>query len=165
MAQTYGRNTPLPNFGSPIQALLDTIGMAPVVGGITIDWSLIAAVGVDTVTSTPEGLTVKAGQKFLRYGQVLARVTASGKWGPYDTAAGDGRAVVAAGNVCILNETLLENGLLGFTWKQTNHPLVFVGGRVAKARLLATAGVHSLANGPTYAELQAALPRLDLITF
>jgi hypothetical protein len=37
------------------------------------------------------------------------------------------------------------------------------GGAVFKARLKATAGTHSLANGPTYTELLAALPRLQLV--
>jgi hypothetical protein len=115
MGQPFGRNTPLPNTGVPIFALADTITYVPVAGGITIDWATVAAVGTDTVTSTPEGITVKAGQKFLRYGQVLTKITASGKWGPYDPGAADGRQTLARGNVCVLNETLLENGILGFT--------------------------------------------------
>jgi hypothetical protein len=165
MGQPFGRNTPLPNTGVPIFALADTITYVPVAGGITIDWATVAAVGTDTVTSTPEGITVKAGQKFLRYGQVLTKITASGKWGPYDPGAADGRQTLARGNVCVLNETLLENGILGFTNRQTNHPLVFVGGLAFKARLLATTGAASLAAGPTFATLEPVLPQLRYAQF
>jgi hypothetical protein len=42
--------------------------------GTTVAWATVAAVGSDTVTSPAEGLTVKSGQKFLRYGQVMTRI-------------------------------------------------------------------------------------------
>jgi hypothetical protein len=42
------------------------------VGGITIDWAAVAAVGADTVIPI-EGTTILNGKKYLRYGQVLAR--------------------------------------------------------------------------------------------
>lgn len=40
--------------------------------GLTLDWSTIVAVLVDTVL--PDDTIVKAGKKFLRYGQVLCRI-------------------------------------------------------------------------------------------
>ena len=45
-------------------------------GGVTIDWSNVAALGADT--TFPDGSFVKAGQKVLRYGQVLCKETANG---------------------------------------------------------------------------------------
>src|SRR4051794_40270765 len=44
--------------------------------GISIDWSTVAAVGADT-TIPIEGVTVKNGQKYLRYGQALTRISAA----------------------------------------------------------------------------------------
>lgn len=42
--------------------------------GVTIDWSTVAAVsGADLVTT--EGYTIKIGGKYLRYGQVICRIT------------------------------------------------------------------------------------------
>jgi hypothetical protein len=230
--------------------------------GITIAWATVAAVGADTVTSPAEGLTVKSGQKYLRYGQVLCRIndaqaytvtetgvptggtftltgtrpdtggyaetaaiaqaataatvlaalqttfpglvhavtgsaggpytitspviglalgtnaltggtapsvtsvvaTASGdsgKYGPYDFAATDGRQTLTPGQCCILNTTTLQSGILvTFSKLATDHPGVLIGGYVWLNRIIATGGTHSLAAGPTQAELRAAFPRL-----
>jgi hypothetical protein len=254
MGFEYGRNV-IGSTGIPLRvsAAEDVIWM-PI--GITIDWSLVTAVGQDT-TIPFEQLTVKNGMKYLRYGQVLTRVTAqpvqtltitatggtyalygnridtgayvntgpiafdanaaaisaalhavgvfnttpavvagtgpytitspiallnvdttlltggtatmalttpvanSGKMGPYDPTATDGRQTLGRGNVCILNSTVLELGVLGFMSKvSTNHPGALVGGTVFRDRILATTGAHSLAAGPTFTELEAALPSL-----
>jgi hypothetical protein len=45
------------------------------VGGITIDWSLVAAVGADT--TLPTGDVVLNGRKYLRFGQVLTRANSA----------------------------------------------------------------------------------------
>jgi len=42
-------------------------------GGVTIDWSVIDAVSADTTLD--DGTIVKAGDKYLRYGQILTRIT------------------------------------------------------------------------------------------
>jgi hypothetical protein len=43
------------------------------VGGITLDWDKVVAVaGADLVL--PDGHTIKVGQKYLRYGQILTRI-------------------------------------------------------------------------------------------
>jgi hypothetical protein len=83
-----------------------------------------------------------------------------GMYGPYDPAAGDGRQTIGRNNTVILNESLLENGFLGFASSATNHPGVIEGGKVWRDRLLATTGTASLAAGPTFADLEAALPQL-----
>lgn len=250
MGFDYGRNV-IGNTGIPIRvsASDDAIWM-PI--GITLDWSLVTAVGSNTVTPA-EGLTIVAGQKYLRFGQVLARVTAlpvqtltiagtggtfalygnrldtgayvnsgplaynasaatiqaalsapgvldttpavvagtgpititspviltvdpslltggsatlttttpvinTGKFGPYDTAQSDGRQTLSRGNCCILNSTVLELGVLGFMSQvSTTHPGALVGGTVWRDRIIATSGTHSLAAGPTFTELEAAL--------
>lgn len=149
------------------QTTLTTVGRSPKVSadgepeckqiGVTIDWSLIAAVtGSDVVLD--DGVTIKIGEKYLRYGQVICQVTAGGKYGPYDFAAADGRQTPANGTTFVLNSTVKEND------RASDHAGVAIyGGPVWKARLIATAGTHSLAAGPTYTELLAACPRLQLV--
>jgi hypothetical protein len=57
----------------------------------------------------------------------------------------------------VLDSTVKEND------RASDHGGVAIyGGLIWKARLIATAGTHSLANGPTYTELLAALPRLQM---
>jgi len=85
-----------------------------------------------------------------------------GKWGPYDPAATDGRALLTRGDCFILNETRLENGLIPpLGGGVTDHPAVFDGGGpIWKARVLMTTGTHSLAAGPTVTEFEAAFPSI-----
>ena len=42
-------------------------------GGITIDWGTVTALGADT--TYPDGSLVRSGQKLLRYGQVVTKLT------------------------------------------------------------------------------------------
>lgn len=53
-------------------------------GGITLDWSTVGAVVADTTLG--DGTIVKAGQKGLEYGVILAQITASGKYGLFTPA-------------------------------------------------------------------------------
>lgn len=156
---TYGRQV-LSTTNTPIAVTADG---APEwkSGGLTIDWSTVAAVSGSDVTYA-DGLVVKVGYKGLRYGQILTKITATGMFGPYDTAAADGRQTVARGNVVILNESILQSGAVpALGTGPTDHPGGIEGGRVFKDRILATTGTHSLAAGPTFAELEAAMPRLS----
>ncbi|HEX8653102.1 MAG TPA: hypothetical protein VF708_19955 [Pyrinomonadaceae bacterium] len=41
-------------------------------GGVTIAWATVAAAGADT--TLPDDTPIKAGQRFLRYGQILCRI-------------------------------------------------------------------------------------------
>jgi hypothetical protein len=80
------------------------------------------------------------------------------------TAATDGRQTLTRGECYILNETCLENGVIpGLGGGASDHPAVFDGGPAWKARILMTAGAHSLAAGPTVAEFEAAFPRIDYV--
>jgi hypothetical protein len=124
-------------------------------GGISIDWSLVAAVAGSDVT-LEDGVTVKVGEKYLRYGQVVCAVTSGGKYAGYDPAASNGQEILANGRTFVLDTTVKEND------RASDHGGVAIyGGLVHKARLLATAGTHSLAAGPTYTELLAAMPQLQ----
>lgn len=267
MGQSYGRQL-LVATGRPVQVIAsesEDIGWK--IGGITLDWNTVAAVGSDTVLA--DDTTILNGQKGLRFGQILTKITLTGvdvvtingsptggtftisvtaggstqtttaiaynasaatvqaaiqaltnvgtgnatvtgsaggpytitfpdaigaatvtsngaaltggttptattaqtapggdlgKYGPYDPAATDGRATLARGSCYILNQTVLENGVLpALGGGVTNHPAVFEYGPVWRARLLMTAGAHSLAAGPTVAEFEAAFPGITYV--
>lgn len=132
-------------------------------GSVTLDWSTVAAVSGSPLVLAADQLTVPVGQKVLVLGQVLCEITATGLYGPFDPAASDGRQTPTRGKVGILNMTVLQNGVLGITAGNTDNMNLIEGGRVWLDRLIqAGTGTHSLAAGPTLAELLAVLPRLML---
>lgn len=139
--------------GSPIQKA----------GGITIDWTTVTAPGSDTTLA--DGSIILTGRKFLRYGQVMTKITASGKFGPYDSAAGDGRQTLARGDCFLVDETVLQYGGTGATTGATvDHLGVIEGGELWFDRILnAGTGTASLAAGPQLAALLAVLPRASLV--
>lgn len=84
--------------------------------------------------------------------------TGTGKVGPYDPSATDGRATLARGFAWINNYTMKETDL------QSDHPEVIDGGRVFRDRLLVTAaGTGTLALGPTFTNFEAAFPRVSYV--
>jgi hypothetical protein len=146
----YGRQI-LGTIGTSIQVSADGKPV-PKMAGVTIDWATVAAVTGTDVT-VGDGLTVKVGEKYLRYGQVLPKITASGKYGPYDPAAADGRQTPVRGQCYVLNRTALANE------PADEYPEVIEGGRVWLARILqAGTGTASLAAGPTRAVLDPLFP-------
>lgn len=72
--KTYGRTNLSPVAGIPVQVSADGQPDWKAIG-ITLDWSLIAAVSGSDVTIESEGTVIKVGKKYLRYGQVLCKVT------------------------------------------------------------------------------------------
>lgn len=86
--------------------------------------------------------------------------TGQGYFGPYDPAATDGRQTLSRGQAYILNETVLENVPFGWGQPNSDHPAVFEGGLVWKARILATVGTASLEDGPTFTNLETVFPEL-----
>jgi flagellar hook-associated protein FlgK len=88
-----------------------------------------------------------------------------GKFGPYDPNATDGRQNLTRDGAGILNETIVQarvNGVL--TTVNTDHTGLIVAGRLFKGRVLMTAGTHSLAAGPTVAEVEAVFPQVSWVT-
>jgi hypothetical protein len=84
--------------------------------------------------------------------------TGGGKYGPVDFAATDGRQTLENGRVFILNETVRELDVA------SDHPPALEGGKVYLDRIIQSgAATHSLAAGPTLAELLAVMPRLRLV--
>lgn len=127
MGNSYGIRS-LGTIGRTIQLLANNDGTRWKVGAVTIDW--------DTVTAAPAAITLEdsiaiaLGDKYLRYGQVICEITASGKFGPYAASAADGRQNLVRGKCFCINETVLE------AEDDSNHPGGLEAGRVWRARLL-----------------------------
>lgn len=162
----FGRKV-LATTGRDISVVADIEDIEWKTGGITLDWGVVAAVGGDT--TLPDDTIIPSGQKGLRFGQILCRINDNsnggvvGYYGPYNPAATDGRQLLVRGESFILNKTVLQQNPAGFNAHNSDHPAVFDGGRAWKARILMTAGAHSLAAGPTVAEFEAAFPDITYV--
>lgn len=71
MGQTYGRQV-LGAVGRAVMAAASMLAHWKH-GGITLAWETVAAVNADT--TLPDDNVVKNGQKYLRFGQILCRIT------------------------------------------------------------------------------------------
>lgn len=151
---SYGRQV-LETTGSQLQLIANGAPVDWKTGGVTIDWDTVTAQATTDVTYNDER-TLVVGAKGLRYGTVLARITASGKFGPHGTTAGgaiapaDGRQTLTSGDCYILNETVFEVDA------NSDHAAVLDGGRVWEARLNA-----GDTGQPTLAAVKDAFPRLS----
>lgn len=83
--------------------------------------------------------------------------TSGGKYGPYDSAATDGRATIERDHTFLVERTVQKKDA------HSDHPPALEGGRVWKDRLIATNGSASLAAGPTLTNLKTAMPRLVVV--
>lgn len=81
----------------------------------------------------------------------------SGMYGPFDSAASDGRQTLTRGRCYIIESSVREDGL------HSNHPTAVEGGLLDQALLLITDGTNSLAAGPTVTNFLAAFPRVRLM--
>jgi hypothetical protein len=149
--------TVLGTVGGFLQVSADGAPLAKA-AGVTIDWSTVAAVSGSDVTLN-DGQVIPIGKKYLRYGQVITQITTGGKFGPYDPDASDGReAAPVRGKAYVLNRTALEDEPMD------EYPEAIEGGRVFKARIIQSeAATHTLALGPTFAELNAAFPNFTYV--
>jgi hypothetical protein len=101
-------------------------------GGVSIDWTTVAANGSNTTLA--DGTIVPAGTKYILWGTVLSRITASGKFGPADTSAADGRQTVTnakRGEAFILDRLITEA-----EYSSNVVGDVFDGGNFFESRLL-----------------------------
>jgi hypothetical protein len=123
----------------------------------TVTWNASG----DQVQMTASAAGLTGGTPTVTVATTQNGTAGSGKYGPYDPAAADGRQTLTRNNVVILNESLLELDALGIAPRATDHPGVIEGGAVWRDRILATTGTASLAAGPLFTDLDAALPRLS----
>lgn len=132
-------------------------------GGLTIDWSLVAAVSGSDVTLA-DGSVIKIGQKFLRFGQILTKVTSGGKFGPYDPAAVDGRQTLTRGECFIVERTIVNQNVLGFNTEEIELVGALEGGTLWLDRVIQSGvAAASLAAGPTKVNFLAAFPMVRLV--
>src|SRR5262245_57672953 len=131
---TYGRQTVGNTTGLPIRVSADGSPEYKS-GGITVDWSTVTAATTDTTLG--DGTVVPSGQRGIEYGTVMCRITASDKYGPYNSGASDGRQTLTRGECFILDETVLQHGALGIPGLAgaSDHPAVIEGGAVWRDRL------------------------------
>jgi hypothetical protein len=137
-------------------------GNATVTGSAGGPYTITFADALGGVTLTASGASLTGGS-----GTATVAQTAPGgdfnKFGPYDPAATDGRATLTRGECFILNSTVVQNAIAGFGIEaSSDHPGVIYGGRVWKARLIQSGvATHTLALGPTLAELLTAFPMIQ----
>lgn len=126
-------------------------------GGVTIDWTTARTAQAGTVTLEDETV-IPAATQYLPPGTVLCRITASGKYGPHDPAAGDGRELLNRGETFILNY-LVMNDSDRYPHKD-NPPGAFAGGRVYTDRLRILVADAYTNTGAWSPDVQQALPRV-----
>lgn len=119
-----------------------TVTYDPVLGNVDQPTATHNFLGGTSPTATPATSTQGAG---------------SNKFGPYDPAQTDGRQLLNRGDCFILNRTVLEKEYMSM-YPQGGG---ITGGLLFKKRVLMTTGTHSLAAGPTVAEVEAAFPDVD----
>ncbi len=129
-------------------------------GGVTLDWDTVDASAGETLT---DGTAIPSGGQFIEYGTVLCRISASDKYGPYDSGASDGRQTLTRGECFILDETVIRNGALNISGLggAVDHPAVFEGGMVYRDRLKIDAS--GTATKPSVADFNAAFPRIRYV--
>lgn len=177
MANSYGIRL-LDTVGRTIQLLANNTGIRWKPGALTVDWDTVPSVAVPVALE--DGIHVEAGAKYLRYGQIMAEITASGKYGPYNTGAADGRQTLTKGKCFLINETVLESdstseiigGLeAGRVWRAR---LMEVAAYAAVITIDATGGTFTITYNAqttaaidwnaTAAEVQAALEAISTIS-
>lgn len=86
-------------------------------------------------------------------------------YGPYSSTATDGRQTLARGRTFILNETITELGPIGLATQATDHPGVFDGGKVWRARLKIGSDNPTSIGGlqPTVSAFETAFPRIQYV--
>ncbi len=153
----YGYQT-VEKIGGGIQVLAHGKDVNWKVGGVTVFWGAITAESADRVV-TPAGESytsnflssnaspddyVQAGDKFVRYGTFLCRIsggTADGFFAPYgSTSIGGGTLLKTSGNIYICNQSFRESQ------EHSDYAPggVFEGGTVFKYRLLMNLGTTQL---------------------
>jgi hypothetical protein len=120
----------------------------------------LGAGNVAAVTTDATNLTGGAGTAAVA---TVTEGAAVGGYGPYDSAATDGRQFLRRGYAYILNESLLETPGGGLIAAPSAHPDVFDGGTVWKDQLrVGGDNIVPLGAGtePSWTAFEAAFPRI-----
>lgn len=155
----FGRQSLTNNKVAPTRVSADGSPMYKT-GGVTLDWDTVIAVSGTATATLPDGSTI-TGSKYLRYGQVLTKITASGKFGPFDPAVADGRQTLTRGDCFVADQTILQypGGGAGNSIVNDQVGNVIQGGEVFQDRILHSGTNTALVGvGPTLANLLTAFP-------
>jgi hypothetical protein len=129
-----------------------------IVAGVTLDWTTVPAntAGATLVDSS----VIPIGTKFIPFGCILAKITATGLYGPHDEGANDGRQTLANGSCGVLDQTIQSDML-----HADNPPGIYNGGTIYAERLKQLeGGVYIASDATDIGELLAVMPRLKPIT-
>lgn len=100
--------------------------------------------------------TLAGGTPGITHATTTGAGASAGKFGPYDPDATDGRQnTPARGQIYLAAATVHEDD------PESDHVPALEGGLVWKARVIATYQTASLGRGPTFANLEAAMPLLS----
>lgn len=159
---TFGRYD-FGKFGSGISCTADGSPVAKV-AGVRLAWGAIPAVAAARVFKDAD--TVDAGEKFVRYGTIICRITAAtdatevGKFMPYMALPGGGRTLsTEEGDVFLVNRSVRENDVL------SDHAEALDGGRMYKRRLLVVGYGDGTGGYPDAATDAADLTALGITAF
>lgn len=146
--------------------LLSNVNIATTVAGSAggpYTFTFPAVMGSTQVTADGSLLTGAGAQP-----TVTVATTTDGRigwFGPYDpSATNTGRDVLLQGDCGIIERTIVLDGTLGLGERDDYHKPLIVGGHVWAGKVIQSElATHTLAAGPTRAELLAAMPTLVLV--
>ena len=127
-------------------------------GPYTVTFLADAAL-VNSLTGSAAALT-SATTATLTIATPTPGIAGAGRYGPYDSAATDGRQTLTRGRCAILNRTVLEMSFAGLGGAATDHPQVLTGGRMWRARLRIGAAPQ-----PTVPLFEAAFPLVEYVDY
>lgn len=135
---------------------LDNVGLGKVAvslsGGV---YTFVFAIPGDLVAMTTSAASMTGGTPTAVVAETVAGSAYAGQFGPYDPAASDGRQTITRGKCFWLPRTVREAD------KGSSYAGGLEGGRVFLERLIQSGtATHTLAAGPTLAEVNAAFPLL-----
>lgn len=125
-------------------------------GASTVTIAVVTAGAATGDRTLDDGTIVAAGDKVIPCGTIMVRITASGKYGPADTTASDGRELVTAavrGDAYILDNHVIESEL-GSDFKGN----LFDAGAVFKDRVQMGG-----TNEPTESNVETMFPGITFV--
>jgi hypothetical protein len=150
-----------------LQALSNVgTGNATVTGSAGGPYTIVFGSALGTVTVGGSIASLTGGTPTFAAGASIASGTTVGYFGPYDPGASDGRQTLTRGECFILDETLLQYGIAGSGLAGANDQTggLIEGGLLWLDRILHSGtATHTLALGPTKAEVLTAFPSIRVV--
>lgn len=153
----------LGSVGSGISCSADGSPVAKI-AGVMIAWAGVPAIAANRTFKDFD--LVEAGEKFIRYGTIVCRITAAtdptevGKFMPFMAVPGGGRTLsTAEGDVFLINRSVHQDDAA------SDHPEALDGGRMYKQRLLVVGYGDGTGGYPDAASDAADLTALGITAF